>query len=770
MKNPCHTGQIISLENISHHSVCGPCGCAHSHEHTHAHAHEGGQGTYVPVSIIKMPGKEKNSQTWHIPDLDCPVEEGMIRKALADTPGIQAMSFHYSSRSMTIYAPEEVRENARKAIQKAGFYPQDTAVQNASGESGEGHHHVKASTYWRLGGALVLAVLVEVLSVFAPQTLPFKGLTLLLAVATVMLAGLTVYINGVRALVNRRLNINALMVMAVTGACILGQWAEAAMVMVLYSIAEHIEAIAVDRARNAISRLLNLTTTNVELKMPDGSWQSVEAPTVKLGQTFRVKPGERIPLDGTIRFGFSEVNQMAITGESIPVSKTAGDMVFAGSINESGILEVDVTALSEDTVLARIINAVEQVQEAKAPTQRFVDRFAAVYTPIVVLISLSVAVLMPLLAGWSWWDATYRALVLLVIACPCALVIATPLTVVSGLATAARSGIIVKGGVYLEEARKLKAIAFDKTGTITEGHPALIETDFIADGFSREEIDLWGATLASHSSHPISRAILAGLAEKTEPGTALDFTELPGRGCCGIVAGQKMLLGSARWMKERGLILPEISRRLEYHEKSGRSITVLATESEVLALYAVADRIRSSSREAIQELSESKIISVMLTGDNTLTAKAIASEVGINDIRSELLPDEKLLAVKALKEQYGHVGMTGDGINDAPALAISDIGIAMGGTDIAMETADVVIMNSDVRRVVDLIRLSVHTHRVLVQNIVIALGIKFVFFGLALTGCANMWMAVFADVGATLIVVVNGLRLLRWQVRPGGSN
>ena len=769
MKTPRRTIEIASLESMSAQSVCGPCGCAHPHEH----GSESGQDAHVPVSIIQMPGREgqeNNSRTWHIPDLDCPVEERMIRKALADTPGISAMSFHYASRSMTIYAPEEVREHARKVLQKAGFYPMDTDEQKALGVADPDHHNVGVSTYLRLGAALALAILVELLSVFAPQTVAFRALTLLLAVATVLLAGMTVYVNGVRALIGRRLNINALMALAVTGACILGQWAEAAMVMVLYSIAEHIEAIAVNRARNAVSRLLNLTEKHVELKMPDGSWQYVDVPTVRPGQTVRVRPGERIPLDGTIASGFSAVNQMAITGESIPVSRTVGDIVFAGSINESGVLEVDVTALSEDTVLARIIAAVEQLQEAKAPTQRFVDRFATVYTPLVVIFSLSVALMMPLFAGWSWWDATYRALVLLVIACPCALVIATPLTVVSGLATAARSGILVKGGIYLEEARKLKAIAFDKTGTITEGKPALVETDFIAGGVSSADMENWGATLASCSSHPVARAIFAGLADRVVPGVATDFVELPGRGCHAMVAGRKMMLGSARWMGECGLILSDLNTRLQYHEKRGRSITVLATESEVLALFAVADTIRPGSREAIQELADRKVVSVMLTGDNALTAAAIAFEAGIGDIRSELLPDEKLLAIEELKKQYGHVGMTGDGINDAPALAMADIGIAMGGTDVAMETADIVIMNNDVRRVVDLLRLSVQTHRVLLQNIAIALGIKFVFFGLALSGYANMWMAVFADVGATLIVVFNGLRLLRWKSRPEGDH
>jgi Cd2+/Zn2+-exporting ATPase len=502
-----------------------------------------------------------------------------------------------------------------------------------------------------------------------------------------------------------------------------------------------------------------------ERRLPDGRWETARVKDIQPGQIIRVRPGERIPLDGMVVAGYSAVNQMPITGESIPVAKTEGDMVYAGSINESGVLELDVTVRASDTMLSRIITTVEEAQEARAPVQRFVDRFAAIYTPAVFVIAIAIAVIVPLLTDWTWRDAAYRALVLLVIACPCALVIATPLTVVSGLTAAARAGILVKGGVYLEEARRLKAVALDKTGTITEGRPRLVAAENMAPDVTREDIHYWAATMTSHSNHPVSRAIFDDVKAYSNPGRVENFSEIPGKGSWGIIDGKKRQLGNVRWIAENIPITPELKARLETHEKSGYTVTLLASEREVLALFAVADTIRVNSWVAIEELACRKITPVMLTGDNTLTAGTIAAQAGISDVHSNLLPEDKLSAIESMQARFGHVAMVGDGINDAPALATANIGIAMGGagTDIAMETADVVIMNDDLRKVIDLIRLSRRMFRIRGQNISVALGIKAVFFVLALTGHASMWMAVFADVGATLIVVVNGLRLLRWK-------
>jgi Cd2+/Zn2+-exporting ATPase len=577
------------------------------------------------------------------------------------------------------------------------------------------------------------------------------------AALAIWLAGLDTYKKGFGALRQGRLNINALMSVAVTGAFLIGQWPEAAMVMALYAIAELIEARAVDRARNAIKGLMALAPEAAESRQADGSWQSIPTQDIAIGTIVRIKPGERVPLDGVVTAGSSAIDQAPVTGESIPVDKAAGDPVFAGTVNQTGALEIRVTAVADNSTLARIIHAVEQAQGARAPTQRFVDRFSAIYTPAVFVMALAVAVLMPLLAGVPGSQAAYKALVLLVIACPCALVISTPVTVVSGLTAAARRGILIKGGTYLEQARQIKAVALDKTGTITEGKPRLVHWEAL----SHSDPVSVGASLAARSDHPVSKAIAEGL-----PGQRLDvadFEALVGRGVQGRVEGQSYLLGNHRLIHDRGLCGNELEAKLAEHEAAGRTVTLLAANDRVLALFAVADTLKASSSQAVADLKELGVTPVMLTGDNASTARAIAAQAGIADARGDLLPQDKQSAIRDLQRAHGMTAMVGDGINDAPSLAQADIGFAMGGagTDVAMEAADVVIMTDDLRRLASTIRLSRETHAVLWQNIALALGIKAVFLVLAVFGSATMWMAVFADMGASLLVVANGLRLLR---------
>jgi Cd2+/Zn2+-exporting ATPase len=445
----------------------------------------------------------------------------------------------------------------------------------------------------------------------------------------------------------------------------------------------------------------------------------------------------------------------------MPVDKTVGDPVFAGTINQTGELEFRVSAAANNTTLARIIASVEQAQSTRAPTQRFVDRFAAIYTPSVFVMALAVALLMPWLLGWTWLAALYKALVLLVIACPCALVISTPVTVVSALASAARRGILIKGGVYLEDARKLRAIALDKTGTITAGKPVLVDFVALHPSFDKADIAWRAASLAARSDHPVSKAIALGL--KAEAAVVTEFKALLGRGVQGVLNGRDHVLGNHRLIEERGQCSPALEAHLKAHEDAGRTVTLLANAEGVLGLFAVADTIKPSSRQALAELKALGVVAVMLTGDNSATAQTIAAQAGITEAQGNLLPADKLAAIQALQQRFGPTAMSGDGINDAPALAQADIGFAMGaaGTDTAMEAADIVIMNDDLRRIPETIRLSRRTHAVLWQNIGLALGIKAVFLGLALFGSATMWMAVFADLGATLLVVANGLRLLR---------
>ena len=653
--------------------------------------------------------------------------------------------------------------DALAAIRKAGFDPQPLAAAGAgeahSADDGHDHEAVRGQLP-KLATALAMAIAAEALGYFAPETSIWRAAGLVVAALAIWLAGFDVYQKGLTALRHGRLNINALMTVAVTGAFAIGQWPEAAMVKALYAIAEAIEARAVDRARNAIKGLLAMAPEQASVRQADGRWATVPVAEVAVGAVLRVKPGERVPMDGVVRSGQTSINQAPVTGESIPVDKTAGDAVFAGTINESGTFEVEVTALASASTLARIIHAVEAAQATRAPTQGFVDRFAAVYTPAIFVIALTAALLGPWLFDWTWMQALYKALVLLVIACPCALVISTPVTIVSGLAAAARRGILIKGGIYLEEARQLKAIVLDKTGTITEGKPRLVDWAVVDPGTEAAQAEHIAGVLAGHSDHPVSRAIAAGL--KPNGIEAQNFRALAGRGIQAEVGGVTYVLGNHRLIEERGQCSPALEARLKQHEAQGRTVTLLARPERVLALFAVADTIKPSSREAVASLQALDITPVMLTGDNQATATAVAHEAGIAQARGDLLPEDKLEAIKTMQRDLGPTAMTGDGINDAPALAQADIGVAMGaaGTDTAMEAADVVVMNDDLRRIAETVQLSRSTHAVLWQNITLALGIKAVFLVLAVFGNATMWMAVFADMGASLLVVLNGLRLL----------
>ena len=574
---------------------------------------------------------------------------------------------------------------------------------------------------------------------------------------------MAVYGKGLSALRQGRLNINALMTVAVTGAFLIGQWPEAAMVMALYAIAEAIEARAVDRARNAIKSLLALAPEQAEVRQGDGSWTRVGVKAVVVDATVRIRPGERVPLDGVVTLGQSAIDQSPVTGESLPIDKAPGDEVYAGTINQSAALEFRVTAPASDSTLARIIHAVEQAQSSRAPTQRFVDRFAAIYTPAIFALAVAVALLAPWLADLTWMEAVYKALVLLVIACPCALVISTPVTVVSGLAAGARRGILIKGGVYLEDARKIKAVALDKTGTITEGKPKLVAFEPVDTGLDQRVLEGLAKSLAGRSDHPVSKAIAEGLS--TADLEVAEFQAVAGRGVQGVIGNQSYALANHRWIEERGQCSAELEARLTVHEEAGRTVTLLANSKRVMAICAVADTIKPSSAQAVADLKSLGVTPVMLTGDNIATARTVGSQAGIAEVRGNLLPEDKLQAIGELQQRLGITAMTGDGINDAPALAKADIGFAMGaaGTHTAMEAADVVVMNDDLRRLPETIRLSKRTHAVLWQNISLALGIKLVFLLLAIFDNASMWMAVFADMGASLLVVFNGLRLLGRQ-------
>ena len=706
------------------------------------------------VSPPTPSGLGPDGEVWWIPALDCATEELEIRQALSDVAGIAELRFQLASHSLLIRADAAALAQAELLLQRLGYPPQRLEGTAASTPRA-------APVPWaRMLLALLLAAAAEAVNVLAPGSAAQQALVLGLSASAIGLAGLAVYLKGLAALRQGRLNINALMAVAVSGAFLIGHWPEAGMVMALYALAEALEAQAADRARQAIGNLMQLAPELATVELRPGEWARTDVGHVVVGQRLRVEPGERIPLDGVVLSGRSAVNQAPVTGESLPVDKAGGDAVFAGTLNTDGALEIRSTCTAATSTLARIIHAVEEAQASRAPIQRFVDRFAARYTPVVFLLALLVALLSPLLLGLTPLEAVYRALVLLVIACPCALVIATPVTLVSGLTAAARRGIVIKGGLHLEQARNLRLLAFDKTGTLTTGRPRLEAFEVIDSRIPAGQLRRWAASLACRSDHPISRAIAAGLDAERLPVEELSASG--GRGLSGLVEGRPLWLASHRWIQELGLDTPELSDRIRQQQQRARSVSLLADAQGVLALCGSADPLRPSAARAVERLKHLGLKLVMLSGDNALTAELVGRQAGIERVHSGLLPEQKLELVLAL-QQEGPTGMVGDGINDAPALAGATVGFAMGaaGSDTAMDTADVVVMDDDPNRLADTILLSRQTWRVLWQNIGLALGIKAAFLLLTLTGSATMWQAVVADMGTSLLVIANGLRLLR---------
>ena len=712
----------------------------------------------TPVTkASEMPSK--NKAIYRIENMDCPTEEALIRKKLASVSGIESLDFNLMQRMLTVGHNLNSLDAIESALGSIGM--QAVLQSGETSTKGGSIEPMPKTNWWPLAVAGITATLAEIMELLQ---LGNQWIVIALVIASIASGGLTTYKKGWIALKNGNLNINALMSIAVTGAMAIGSWPEAAMVMFLFTLAEVIEAKSLDRARNAIRGLLDLTPETATVQQADGSWVLTDVKAIALGALVRVRPGERIALDGILISGNSAVNQAPITGESLPVDKIVGDEVFAGTINQTGSFEYKVTAEATHSTLARIIHAVEAAQGSRAPTQRFVDQFAKIYTPAVFLLAVLVAVLPPLLMAQSWQEWIYKALVMLVIACPCALVISTPVTIVSGLASAARKGILIKGGAFLEAGRSMKVLAVDKTGTLTYGKPA--QTDFFALSSNDKHIHEIAISLAARSDHPVSLAIAhANQEQKNDLKTVDSFEAILGRGVKGVIEGNLYYLGNHRLIEELGLCSDDIENRLLPLEQQGKTAVLLTNQTEVLAIIAVADTVRETSKQAIDELHQLGVTTIMLTGDNQHTAKAIGKQVGVDEIMGNLLPEDKLKIIdsRLKKDPNVKVGMVGDGINDAPALARASIGFAMGaaGTDTAIETADVALMDDDLRKIATFIRLSKSTALILTQNIVLALGIKAIFLVLTFTGQATMWMAVFADMGASLLVVANGLRLLR---------
>ncbi|MGC7836900.1 heavy metal translocating P-type ATPase [Pseudomonas wayambapalatensis] len=746
---------------------------SHDHDHKHDHGHEHGaksschdtqahsccasKAAPAFVQLTEKASDQARLSRFRIEAMDCPTEQTLIQDKLGKLAGIEQLEFNLINRILGVRHTLDGTVQIERAIDSLGMKAEPLAADDAGSASAPVAHKTR---WWPLALSGIAAIGAEIVhfSALAPE-----WVVALLALAAILGCGLGTYKKGWIALKNRNLNINALMSIAVTGAVLIGQWPEAAMVMVLFTIAELIEARSLDRARNAISGLMQLTPDMATVQQADGQWREVEVREVAIGARVRVRPGERIGLDGEVVSGQSSVDQAPITGESLPVEKTVGDKLFAGTINQAGALEFRVTAGAGQSTLARIIKAVEEAQGARAPTQRFVDQFSRIYTPAVFAVALAVAIIPPLFMAGAWFDWVYRALVLLVVACPCALVISTPVTIVSGLAAAARKGILIKGGVYLEGGRKLDFLALDKTGTITHGKP--VQTDFKAlDPLFEDRAQALAASLGERSDHPVSRAIAQhAKAQNIALSDVMEFAALAGRGVRGEIDGQAYHLGNHRLVEELGLCSPALEAQLDQLERQGKTVVLLLDRSGPLALFAVADTVKDSSRQAIAELHELGIKTVMLTGDNPHTAQAIAAQVGIDRAEGNLLPADKLKTIEDLYAQGHRVGMVGDGINDAPALARAEIGFAMAaaGTDTAIETADVALMDDDLRKIPAFVRLSRQSAAILIQNIVLALGVKAIFLAITFAGMATLWMAVFADMGVSLLVVFNGLRLLR---------
>jgi Cd2+/Zn2+-exporting ATPase len=581
--------------------------------------------------------------------------------------------------------------------------------------------------------------------------------------AAVALAGSQTARRAWASAMARRLDIHVLMMVAVAGAVALGEWAEAASVVFLFALAQVLETRAMERARGAIRALMDLAPADALVRRGDRE-QVVPVDDVRVGDVVIVRPGEKIPLDGKVHRGDSYVNQAPITGESLPVEKVTGDDVFAGAINGRGVLEVEVTRLRRDSTLARIIHLVERAQSQRAPIQTFVDRFARVYTPIVLVLAVAVALLPPLVGGGLWSTWIYRSLVLLVISCPCALVISTPVSIVSALAAAARKGVLIKGGARLERLAAVRCVAFDKTGTLTKGR--LRVTDIIPlNGAGPADILALAGSVEARSEHPIGRAIVERAAADGVVLAPADRVEaLPGRGAQGTVGQRDVVVGSHRLFEERGLCSPEVEAALDALAGQGRSTVIVGLDGQVAGVVGVADEVREAARDTVEMLGRHGVDRVvLLTGDHEIAARALAHSLGIAEYRAALLPEDKLAAVTELRSRHGALAMVGDGVNDAPALAAADVGIAMGvaGTDVALETADVALMADELAKIPYALRLSRATARNIRINIAFSLGLKGLFLIMALAGAATLWMAVVADMGASLIVIANALRLLR---------
>lgn len=581
---------------------------------------------------------------------------------------------------------------------------------------------------------------------------------------SIVIGGYGLFKTGLKNLFKLQFDMRTLMTIAIIGAALIGEWGEGATVVILFAISEVLEAYSMDKARASIQSLMNIAPKEAHIRR-NGKDMTIPVEEIVIGDIMIVKPGQKIAMDGKVLSGASTVNQAPITGESIPVNKSSGDDVFAGTLNVEGLLEITVTKKMEDTTIAKIIHLVEEAQAERAPSQAFVDRFAKYYTPVIILIAFLVAIIPPVFLHGNWDTWIYQGLAVLVVGCPCALVISTPVSIVTAIGNAARNGVLIKGGIHLEETGALRAIAFDKTGTLTKGIPAITDL-LVYHGMNVKQLLRIAAALENGSQHPLAKAIINRAEQEKLPFKEVevtDFTSITGKGIKGRIDQATYLLGSPKLFeghREMDAISPELTRL----EGEGKTVVLLGTEDKIIGIAAISDGVRESSRSVIRKLHELGIEeTIMLTGDNYGTARAVGENIGVSSIAAELLPEEKLAYIKQLRDTYEKVAMIGDGVNDAPALAAANVGIAMGGagTDTALETADIALMSDDLSKLPFTIKLSRKALQIIKQNITFSIGIKLIALLLVVPGWLTLWIAIFADMGATLIVTLNGLRLLR---------
>lgn len=705
-----------------------------------------------------MGKQDTETQVYRVEGFSCAGCAGTFEKNVKRLDGVMDAKVNYGASKITVEGSTTV-----KALEAAGAFEKLKVREDGKGQKQQTETS-EPQSFIQKHITVMNSLLFLIFGLISQAINGGDNLITVLAFATSMLiGGYSLFVQGLKNLSRFQFDMRTLMTIAVIGATIIGEWTEGAIVVILFAISEALERFSMDRARQSIRSLMDIAPKEALIKR-NGQEMTVLVEDIEIGDIMIVKPGQKLAMDGVVVHGHSSINQAAITGESIPVEKHTDDEVFAGTLNEEGMLEVRVTKQVEDTTISKVIQLVEDAQAERAPSQAFVDKFAKYYTPGIILVAALVAVIPPLFMGGDWQTWIYQGLAVLVVGCPCALVISTPVAIVTAIGNAAKHGVLIKGGVYLEEAGSLKAIAFDKTGTLTKGVPVV--TDYILEPATDEKQLLTHvAALESLSQHPLASAIVRKAEEQDlayKERLVTDFSSMTGKGIKGNVDGVPYIVGRPTLFQHQ-LSIPQ-KQQIQELQDQGKTVMVAGTDDQIQALIAVADEVRESSKQVISALHEIGIRStIMLTGDNQSTAKAIANQIGVTDVRAELMPEDKLTAIKEFRKNKGSVAMIGDGVNDAPALAASTVGIAMGGagTDTALETADIALMGDDLKKLPYTVKLSRRALSIIKQNITFSLGIKLLALLLVVPGWLTLWIAILADVGATLLVTANGLRLLR---------